>query len=122
MDKCILKEHTAGIDEKVKWTNLTCGEIAILLSKQGFKVSRNIVRKLLEKHGYVKRKALKAGKETENRNAQFENIAKLTALYDKEGNPVISVDTKKKEKIANIFRNCKTYTTENTEVFYHDFP
>lgn len=57
----ILKDYTAGdpIDEKVKWTNLSCAEISNLLAEHGFKVSRNIVRKLLKKHGYVKRKALK---------------------------------------------------------------
>ncbi len=57
----LLKEHTAGdpMDEKVKWTNLSCSDIASLLAKKGFKVSRNIVRKLLKEHGYVKRKALK---------------------------------------------------------------
>lgn len=57
----LLKEHTAGdpMDEKVKWTNLSCTDIAGLLAKEGFKVSRNIIRKLLKKHGYVKRKALK---------------------------------------------------------------
>ncbi len=57
----LLKEHTAGdpMNVQVKWTNLTCAEIASLLAKQGFKVSRNIVRQLLKKHGYVKRKALK---------------------------------------------------------------
>jgi len=122
----ILKEHTAGdpMDEKVKWTNLTGGEIAVLLSKKGFKVSRNIVRKLLKKHGYVSLQALKkkAAKETENRNAQFENIAKLRASYTKKGNPVISVDTKKKEKIGNLLGEGKIYTTETVEVFDHDFP
>jgi len=57
----LLKEHTAGdpLDEKIKWTDLTRAEISILLAEKGFKVSRNIVRKLLKKHGYVKRKALK---------------------------------------------------------------
>ncbi len=57
----LLKEHTAGdpMNAQVKWTNLTCAEIASLLAKQGFKVSRNIVRQLLKKNGYVKRKALK---------------------------------------------------------------
>lgn len=57
----LLKEHTAGdpMDEKVRWTNLTCADISVFLAKKGFKVSRNIVRKLLKKHGYVKRKALK---------------------------------------------------------------
>jgi len=64
----------------------------------------------------------KAAKETENRNAQFENLAELRASYTKEGNPVISVDTKKKEKIGNIFREGKIYTTETVEVFDHDFP
>ena len=41
----ILKEHTAGdpMDEKVKWTHLTKANIAALLAKKGFKVSRNIV-------------------------------------------------------------------------------
>lgn len=57
----LLKEHTAGdpMDEKVKWTDLTCAEISAFLAKKGFKVSRNIIRQLLKKHGYVKRKALK---------------------------------------------------------------
>ena len=47
------------MDEKVKWTDLTCADISVFLAKQGSKVSRNMVRKLLKKHGYVKRKALK---------------------------------------------------------------
>lgn len=121
----LLKENTAGepMDEKVKWTNLTGAEIAGLLSREGFKVSRNIVRKLLKKHGYVKRKALKkqSAKQSMNRNAQFERIAELRALYKEEGNPIISVDTKKKEKIGNLFREGKIYTTETIEVFDHDF-
>src|SRR5450631_2253400 len=46
----ILKEHTAGdpMDAK-KWTNLTCAKIGSLLAEESFKVSRNIVRKLLKK-------------------------------------------------------------------------
>ncbi len=57
----ILKDHTAGdpMDEKVKWTDLTRAEISSLLKKKGFNVSRNIVKKLLKNHGYVKRKAVK---------------------------------------------------------------
>lgn len=57
----LLKDHTAGdpMDETIKWTHLSCAHIGSLLADKGFKVSRNIVRKLLKKHGYVKRKALK---------------------------------------------------------------
>lgn len=112
------------MDEAKKWTNLTCAEIGVLLAKEGFKVSRNIVRKLLKKNGYVKRKPLKkkAGGGHVDRNAQFERIAELRALYEAEGNPVISVDTKKKEAIGNLSREGKVYTTETIEVFDHDFP
>ncbi len=122
----IIKEHTAGdpMDESIKWTNLTRAEIGSLLSKKGFQVSRNIVKKLLKKNGYVKRKALKkkaAGGHVE-RNAQFERIAELREEYSAKGTPVISVDTKKKEKIGNLFREGKIYTTETIEVFDHDFP
>ena len=71
----ILKEHTAGdpIDETKKWTNLTCAKIGSLLAEEGFKVSRNIVRKLLKKNDFVKRKALKkkASGGHVNRIAQF---------------------------------------------------
>jgi len=122
----VLKEHTAGdpTDEKVKWTNFTVAQIMALLIKKGIKVSRNIVRKLLKNHGYVKRKALKkkAAGGHANRNAQFERIAELRKTYEDEGNPVVSVDTKKKELIGNLFRDGKIYTTETIEVFDHDFP
>ncbi len=123
----ILKEHTAGdpMDEKVKWTDLTCNEISKLLIKKKFKVSRNIVRKLLKRNGYVKRKAAKkkaVGKQHADRNAQFERISELRESYEKLKNPVISVDTKKKELIGNLAREGKIYTSETIEVFDHDFP
>ncbi len=46
----------------------------------------------------------------------------MRAIYDAEGNPIISVDTKKKEAIGNLSREGKIYTTETIEVFDHDFP
>jgi len=61
-------------------------------------VSKNIVRTLLKTHNYVKRKAQKnitMGNHPD-RNAQFENITKIQQHYFMAGNPVISMDTKKK--------------------------
>ncbi len=57
----VLREHTAGdpMDEKVKWSNLIRSEIRAHMKKSGITISVNIVKKLLKKHGYVKRKALK---------------------------------------------------------------
>jgi hypothetical protein len=96
----VIAEHTAGSpsNETVKWTNLTRKEIAQLLDSEGFKVSVTIVDQLLEKYNYRKRKAMKrlATGSHPQRNAQFENIERLKAKYTVEGNPVLSMDTKKK--------------------------
>ena len=55
------------------------------------------------------------------RNEQFENIAKLKASYLAAGEPVISMDTKKKEYIGNFYRPGQLYTTETIETYDHDF-
>ena len=112
------------MDEKIKWTNLTRGEIREKLHKKGLKVSVNIVKKLLKKHGFVKRKALKKKStgEHKDRNQQFEKIASLRAEYEKSDNPIISVDAKKKEPISNLYRDGYLETLVPMEVFDHDFP
>jgi len=97
----IIKNSTAGspMDEKIKWTNLSKIEIAKKLEDKGYKVSVEIVKQLLKKYHFRKRKAQKtiAGKENiENRDEQFKNIEKLKNEYEKEGNPIISMDVKKK--------------------------
>jgi hypothetical protein len=122
----IIREHTAGdpMNEEIKWTNLTHKQLIEKLKFEGIFVGKSIVKKLLKKHGYVKRKAQK--KESigscKNRNEQFEKIAMLKALYESNGNPVVSVDTKKKEFIGNLYRDGKLYCTEVIKVFDHDFP
>ena len=59
----------------------------------------------------------KAGGGHVDRKAQFDNIAKLRGLYNAVGNPAISVDTKKKELIGNLFREGRVYTTKTVEVY-----
>lgn len=96
----VLAEHTAGSpeNESVKWTNLKRKEIAAHLEEEGFKVSVTVVDQLLEKHNYRRRQAFKteAGKKVEHRDEQFQNIAKLKKEYHEQGNPVMSMDVKKK--------------------------
>ena len=46
----------------------------------------------------------------------------MSDLYRAAGNPVLSVNSKKKEQIGNLFREGKIYATETVEVFDHDFP
>lgn len=97
----VLADHTAGdpTNEKLRWTNLTHQEIAEgLREDHGVEVSTKVIRQLLKKHGYRPRKAQKnkAIKQTPRRNEQFEKIARLTAAYKARGEPMISIDTKKR--------------------------
>jgi len=96
----ILKDHTAGspMNEEIKWTNLTLVDISKAFKAKGMNISEHVVKQLLEKHIFVERKMQKAVtmKETENRNEQFEKISKLKEEYLKSGNPIISIDVKKK--------------------------
>ncbi|NJL52561.1 MAG: hypothetical protein HC930_10690 [Hydrococcus sp. SU_1_0] len=86
------------MDEQIKWTNLNRQEIAQLLKSEGIAVSVTVVDQLLVKYNYRKRKAQKrlATGEHPQRNQQFENIEKLKISYQEAGNPIVSMDTKKK--------------------------
>jgi hypothetical protein len=98
----ILENYTAGdpMQEGVRWTNLTYQDIIAHMSAEGITISKPVVKQLLKKHGYVKRKAQKrlSTGEHRDRNAQFERLADLKAEYEGTGNPIISVDTKKKSR------------------------
>ena len=64
----------------MKWTNLSRRQIAKRMTELGTPVSRHVVFQLLRKHWYRRRKALKKktmGPRNPDRNAQFENIARL---------------------------------------------
>ena len=121
----VLKIYTAGspMDEKIKWTNLTQQEIVEGLKAHGITVSVTVVQKLLKKHGYVKRQAQKKQTTgiTKNRNEKFKNLARITEEYELQGNPIISMDTKKKEFIGNLYRSGTLYTTETVTTLDHDF-
>ena len=124
----VLRDHTAGdpMDETVRWTNLSVKEIVTALREDHvIGVSKWVVRKLLEKHNYRRRKAQKkciTKKDIPHRNEQFENIARLKAEYEAAGNPVVSLDTKKKELLGNLYRDGHLYTLEEIRTYDHDFP
>src|SRR5277367_6868136 len=108
----------------VKWTNLSRRQIARRVTELGTPVSRHVVSQLLRKHGYRRRKALKKktmGPRNPNRNAQFENIARLKKKYLKAGLPVISMDTKKKELLGDFYRDGKIDTQKTIATNDHDF-
>jgi hypothetical protein len=122
----VLHERTAGdpMRQEVRWTDLTFEQIAGHLAEAGTPVSVPVVKQLLRKHGYVKRKAQKskAMGQHPDRNQQFEKIARLKQEYLKAGNPILSIDTKKKELLGNFYREGHLLTQGVIETFDHDFP
>jgi len=108
----VVQEHTAGdpMQAEIKWTYLSQAQIVEGLKQQGIEISMPIVRQLLDKHNYVKRKAQKqmAIGKTVNRNEQFENINRLKQEYKDAGNPIISIDTKKKSISATCIETANS--------------
>jgi Rhodopirellula transposase DDE domain len=122
----ILQDRTAGdpMRQEVRWTDLTYEQIAEHLAEAGTPVSVPVVKQLLEKHGYVTRKAQKskAMGGHADRNQQFENIARLKREFPDSDNPIVSMDTKKKELIGNFYRAGQLLTPGGIGPFDHDFP
>lgn len=110
--------------EDAVWTYLSPPEIAEQLEARGTPVCADTVRGLLAALGFVQRKAQKriSMGATPFRNEQFEKIARLKAEYLTSGNPILSMDTKKKEHLGNFYRDGRLYTSEVIETFDHDFP
>ena len=70
---------------------------------------------------FVEKLRKKTMKSVLGRNEQFENISKLSDRYIAAGQPVISMDTKKKEYIGNFYREGHLYTTGEMRTLDHDF-
>ena len=80
-----MKDHTAGDPQRdgIIWTDLSNLDIRQRLKEHGIDLGKSIVKKLLFKHGYKKRKIQRRRtlKKVEYRNEQFEKIAKLKQEY-----------------------------------------
>jgi len=110
--------------EAVLWTDLTPREIQHGLSEKDLLVSVQTIRQLLDDLGYRKRQAekyLDMGTHPD-RNQQFEIIARLKEQFLASDNPIVSIDTKKRELLGTFYRDGKLYTRQGLKAFDHDFP
>lgn len=121
----VLRRYTAGdpMREDVKWTNLTKREIADRLAETSTPVSVNTVTQLLDDADFRRRKLRKtrAMGNAPRRNDQFEHIAQLLDQYENSPNPLLSLDTKKKEPLGPYFRPGLLFAPEDVPVYDHDF-
>jgi len=85
------------------WTCKSTRHLAPALAATGHEVSHQTVARLLTESGsnlQVNRKT-EEGKDHPDRDAQFEHINRTVRSFQRRGQPVISVDTKKKEPVGN---------------------
>jgi transposase len=109
----------------LRWTCKSTRKLAAELSRQGHSVSDRTVARLLHDAGY----SLQANRKTRegnghpDRNAQFEHISQQVQRVQKRGQPVVSVDTKKKELVGDFKNPGQEWRPEGApqRVRVHDF-
>ena len=109
----------------LRWTSKSTRTLARQLTKQGHPVSDRTVGRLLRKAGYSLQgnRKTKEGASHPDRNAQFEHINAQAMAFMRRGQPVISVDTKKKELVGEFKNGGREWLPqgEPDEVRVHDF-
>jgi predicted transcriptional regulator len=123
----IVEESTAGDPMGLlRWTSKSTRTIADELARRGHRIDAVTVGRCLGELGYSLQANAKAkeGRQHAARDEQFRYINRLVKAYIKTGDPVISVDAKKKELVGE-FRNAgRTWRPrgEPVRVNIHDFP
>jgi hypothetical protein len=121
-----LADHTAGDPMKPAslWTNLSQKDIAQRMAALGTPVDPSIVQQLLDRFDLGRRQAFKtmAMGPTRDRNDQFATIALYKGVFLDSPDPILSIDTKKRELLGDFFRTGRTYTHDTVRVYDHDFP
>ena len=123
----IMEENTAGDPmSQLRWTNKTTTRIAEELTRQGHPVSDETVRRRLGELGYSLQANIKNQEESSpaGRDAQFRYINRQVKKHSARREPVVSVDTKKKERVGNFKNNGRTWRPQGqpAEVNVYDYP
>ena len=123
----IMDKNTAGDPMSLlKWTNKSTYKISEELKELGYDICPNTVGRLLKEQDYSLQANVKTieGSSSPERDEQFKYINKQVKKFIKLGEPVISVDTKKRERVGNFKNNGRTWEKKGLpkEVNVYDFP
>ena len=109
----------------MRWTSKSTGKLATELVRQGFKITDDTVGRILKSLGYSLQapSKQKEGAAHPDRDAQFNYLNKEVGRFIKAGQPVISVDTKKKEIVGEFSNGGSEWhpAGEPTRTKTHDF-
>jgi len=106
LDALVEPESRGDPMTPLRWTSKSLRTLAVELGSQGFGVSATLVQRLLHEAGYSLQGNAKTleGTQHEDRDAQFRHIHDTAAEYAASGDPVVSIDCKKKE-IVGLYKN-----------------
>lgn len=126
LDKLIEPYVRGDPESPLRWTCKSTYKLTEALNKKGHKVSQKTVYNLLQDLGYSlqSNRKKKEVNQHPDRNGQFKYINKMVRAFQRKNQPVISVDTKKKENIGN-YKNQGTEWEKKgkpLEVNTYDFP
>jgi transposase len=125
--KKLVDDATFGNPENpLSYTTKSLRKLEETLAENGFTVSHRVIGDVLKKLGYSlqkNKKCLQLGEPSPDRDAQFRYINDKAKMFIEAGQPVISVDTKKKELIGNFMNGGAEYRPKRlpTKVLDHDF-
>ena len=122
--EALLEATTAGMpDAPMRWTSKSVRKLAFELQSMGHSASHTLVSDLLREQGYTLQANKKAREGTPplDRDAQFQYLNEQVCRYQKQGNPVISVDTKKKELIGDFKNPGREWRPKGSPERVHDF-
>jgi len=111
-------------DPSIYWISLEAKELARIFNEQNdCNISNGFVKRRLSTLGFKYRKLSKTlpTGHCSDRDAQFRIIFELVAIVSLD-TPVLSIDCKKKERLGNLYREGKCYSTGPQAVFDHDYP
>jgi len=125
LDELVHPETRGNPMSLLRWTSKSSTNLAEELVRQGFEVSARTVLRLLHKLGYSLQANAKVseGRQHPDRDAQFRYLNDTAAGFVADGQPVISVDTKKKELIGDYANGGNEWAPggEPERVQVHDF-
>ena len=126
LDELVHPDTRGNPMSPLRWTLKSTYQLADALVAEGYEASAELVRRLLHQLGYSLQAPSKQleGRQHPDRNGQFEYLNTLVAERIDAGEPVISVDTKKKELIGNYSNGGTEWQPEGdpTLTDTHDFP
>ncbi len=126
LDTLIEPETRGDPESPLRWTTKSTRNLAAELTKMGHAASHSVVAEILHSLNYSlqgTRKTLE-GRQHPDRDVQFRHINTLAKEFLASGDPVISVDTKKKELVGRFSQPGKEWQPEGepVEVSTYDFP